>query len=171
MKQNPDYIVRNDETRGLRHLAGMLIRNMPFSSVLAMLSASEPMVMVRSDRNSAMLPASIVRRIVETAGPKAFHPDERYVRMSGAVFTDILEKIEAEHLSLRTRYAVIDACCVGWAAIVFTSVGDVVMEADEETVQIAKDKGASVGHARAHATMAIAMQAAAMTGRRLSRAA
>jgi hypothetical protein len=91
--------------------------------------------------------------------------------MNGGDLIDLLEAIECEPMPMRARYAVIDALCVGWAAQVFTMLGDVRLEADQETVDRANERGREDNFKFARARFETAELAASMSGRPLSRAA
>ncbi|TLX16676.1 hypothetical protein [Rhizobium sp. MHM7A] len=171
MHQESDYIVSNDKTKGLRRILGTVIRNMPFTHLIERLPVSEPLMEIASGRNKAYLPLSMVKRLVESAPSKAFAPSAGSVRMNGGDLINLLEVIECEPMPLRTRYAVIDALCVGWAAQVFTMLGDVTLEADQETLALANERGREDGFRFAKARLETAELAVSLTGRPLSRAA
>jgi hypothetical protein len=171
MRQDKDYIVANEKTKGLNSILGKIIRHMPFSHLIELLPVKEPMMKVVSGRNEAYLPLSIVKRIVATAPAQAFDRSTKEVRMDGGRLIDILEMIEGETMFLRTRYAVVDALCVGWAATIFTFVGDVTLQADQETIDLANRRGSEDGFARAEVGRQISKNAATLSNRLLSQAA
>jgi hypothetical protein len=148
---------------------GWAIRKLPFTHLIVLLPSREPMLAVASDKNDARLPLSLIKRIVEHAPAEAFFPSKDRVRMSAGAFIDLLEEFECEAMPLRSRYAVIDAQCVGWAAAVFTFGGDVTLEADEATVALAYKRGEESSFARSRASMQIAVRASEISGRPLSR--
>jgi hypothetical protein len=171
MRQKSDYVVSNDKTKGHRRILGAIIRHMPLSHLIELLPAGEPMVRVGSGRNRATLPVSIVRRLVESAPSKAFAPSVVDVQMNGGDLIDLLEGMECEPMPLRTRYAVIDALCVGWAAQIFTMLGDVKLEADQKTIDRANERGGEDSFKFARARFETAEFAASISGRPLCRAA
>jgi hypothetical protein len=171
MDQNQNYIVRNDKIKGFHRLIGNIIRRMPFSHLIKLLPIDDQMMKVASGLNEAFLPLALVKRIVASAPAGAFDHSLNTVRMDGGKLIDILEVIENEPMSLRARYAVIDALSVGWAAQVFTFVGDVTLQADQATIDLANRRGSADGFARAEANRALSRHAAALSKRPLSQAA
>ena len=149
---------------------GAFVRMMSFKSLFSDRQSTYQMVKVRSGRHEAALPLSLVRRIVEEASPNAFLPDKQAIRMDGGQLSDILKQMDLSDLPLRARRNVADAIKVGAAACALTFVGDVIIEADEETISLAAQKGASRGYAGANLVMSIATEAAAKSRRLLSSA-
>ena len=170
MKHSRDYIVRNDSLKGIRRVLGFCIRNLPFSQVLGFLPSRDPLMPVSCGRTKATLPLSIIQRIVAETPADAFYRSKDKVHMDASALINVLEKIEGEPLPLRTRYAIIDALCVCWASSVFTFAGDVVLQADAKAIQMANERGAENGYARANLSMSIAREAARISGRRFTAA-
>jgi hypothetical protein len=144
MRQRKQYILANPKLRGFNRILGCAIRKLPFSHLLSHIPSAEPMVSVDSGRNGALLPLSIVKRIVATVPSSSFDRFEKAagkVCLSSYAFREILEEIECENLPLRHRYAVIEAQCVGWAAAIFTFSGSVSLEADAETLELGHARG------------------------------
>lgn len=171
MKQDEDYVLRNTKTKGKKHFVGTLIRKMPYSHLVTQLPSDEPMVRISSGRNEAMIPQSLVKRLVDNAPDYAFGRSTDAVLLDGGYLADVLEDIECEDMPLRMRYAVIEAQCVAWAAVMFTFVGDVKLAADQELVEYAQSRGRATDFKHADFNMEMATMAARISKRPLSRAA
>lgn len=151
-------------------IIGDFLKMKRLRSLIGRRRPSEPMIKIHSRKHEAFLPASLVRKIVEEASPKAFFPDNRAVRMDGGQLSDILEQMNLSDLPPHTRRSISEAIDVGIAAAALTFVGDVIIEADEETISLAAQKGASKGYASANLIMSIATDAALKSRRILSSA-
>src|SRR3546814_17676271 len=62
----------------------------------------------------------------------------------------ILQQRDVDAMSKQTRRAMVEAIDVSTAACALTFAGDIIIEADEETIFLANQKGASVQYARAN---------------------
>src|SRR3546814_2747305 len=115
-----------------------------WSSDVCSSDLSDPMIKIRSGRHEASLPLSLVRRIVEEAEPRAFYNDVQVVRMDAGHLFKILQQMDVDAMSKQTRRAMVEAIDVSTAACALTFAGDIIIEADEETIFLANQKGASV---------------------------
>ena len=170
MKLNLIKKPSDEQASAMTRFFGAFVRMMSFKSLFSDRQSTDQMVKVRSGRHEAALPLSLVRRIVEEASPNAFLPDKQAIRMDGGQLSDILKQMDLSDLPLRTRRSVSEAIDVGIAAAALTFVGDVIIEADEETISLAAQKGASRGYAGANLIMSIATDAALKSRRILSSA-
>src|SRR3546814_12279659 len=77
----------------------------------------------------------------------------------------ILQQMDVDAMSKQTRRAMVEAIDVSTAACALTFAGDIIIEADEETIFLANQKGASVQYAGANLNMSIAIEAASKSRR------
>src|SRR3546814_8570341 len=63
--------------------------------------------------------------------------------------------MDVDAMSKQTRRAMVEAIDVSTAACALTFAGDIIIEADEETIFLANQKGASVQYAGANLNMSI----------------
>src|SRR3546814_13402784 len=78
--------------------------------------------------------------------------------------------MDVDAMSKQTRRAMVEAIDVSTAACALTFAGDIIIEADEETIFLANQKGASVQYAGANLNMSIAIEAASKSRRLFSSA-
>jgi hypothetical protein len=165
MTQEYDKPVSNDKTTGVASYLGSILRNIPGNRVVRLMPSGEPMMKIESGLNEASIPLSLVKRIVEKAPAEAFGCSTDRIVMCGCKLIDVLEDIECEDMPLRTRYAVIESLRVAYAAAVFTFGGDVILEADRETIDLAYKRGSEQNFEYANAALENARLAASLSGR------
>jgi hypothetical protein len=170
MRQEYDKVVANGKTAGVASYLGSILRNIPASRLVTLLPSGEPMVKIASGLNEASIPRSLAKSIVEKSPSEAFGRSTDRIHMNGCKLIDVLEDIECGEMPLRTRYAVIEALRVAYAAAVFTFGGDVFLEADRETIDLAYKRGSEGDFAYADACLENAKLAAELSGRPFSRA-
>lgn len=118
--------------------------------------------------DSRMIPASIVPFIVDNIDAGRIHDDARNLRLDGGAVEDLANS-RPDELNLRQLVGLWDAGDIGLESAACSMVGDVVIETrDRALVERARMRGTDAGFDYAETTLALASQAAMMSGRKLS---
>src|SRR3546814_15177807 len=88
----------SDRLSPVQRLLGAFVRIIPFKYSNAPRQPSDPMIKIRSGRNEASLPLSLVRRIVEEEEPRAFYNAVHVVRVDAGHLLKIIQPMEVETL-------------------------------------------------------------------------